>query len=156
MSDEAKAIYQDVLDGVTNAYLRGDWAAYKELLVLPQRFGTFDGTLSFETEETLKVMFERYCEMLKQLQVRELVRLCDSAVFRKDGSIEGTHISHFLRNGQPVTDSYPAKSFLERRDGRWKVVSSENAIDRTSMPFSAFNCVNLEDQYSHKRPGTSE
>ena len=133
MSEQAKQVYQDLLDEIAGYYTLGDWGGFRRVIHVPHRFVTFEASFVIPTEVELRRLFDAFRDHQRALGVTDFARVCEAAMFRGEAGIEGTHVTHLLRNGNYVEEPFPAKTILRKIDGQWKVTSSDNAVDRRSM-----------------------
>lgn len=136
--DKAIEIYQTMLDDIRRSYSERDFSIYHGHLHIPQVCSTFDGTEQIDTVEQLQETFHCVCDYLTGLGVTEFHRVCTSAVVFGPDKIIGTHTTTLISNGKNLREPYEVWVTMERIEGQWKVVSSENAISGTSWQAYAF------------------
>ncbi|QUJ75467.1 hypothetical protein KDD17_10830 [Sulfitobacter albidus] len=68
-----------------------------------------------------------------------LVRITEVAEFRSDTRIEATHMTHMMAGDLRVNDPFPNFSVLEFISGRWRIASSQYAVDARSHVDRAIN-----------------
>lgn len=134
MSEEAKEIYQRVIDVLSDALMEGDFSKFGPYFTLPHVMQTLSGTLRMEDEDELRRSFEGFSASLKAHRATHYIRLTDQAEFETPDRIVGEHTSHILRNAIYLAPAYPNRLVLDRVDGVWKVGNALNAIGNTTWP----------------------
>ena len=131
---KAIRIYQRVLDSVSEAVLQGDHATVSSYLSKPFHMRTVNGWFPLNTEEDIEQMVRSTHLSLKVQGATDYVRIARSAEFREDGSIEGVHISHILRNGTPLVPSYENRMRMKMIGDDWMVTMAKHAMDNFKWP----------------------
>ena len=72
-------------------------------------------------------------------RITDLIRVCDVAEFRTRTRIEAAHTTHMMCGSQRVADPFPCYSILEFIDDKWRVSSSQYAVDKTTTVGSALD-----------------
>ena len=129
--DEAKQIYQDLLDRIAQAYFENDFAYYVSIIGLPHRFTTGEKTHILETSEELHSSFNSFREYMIGIGITNFVRVCSDAFATPNGELIGTHTTHMIANGIRQGGPYLVQSALEWRNDRWVVIASNNALLET-------------------------
>ncbi|WP_139226794.1 hypothetical protein [Poseidonocella pacifica] len=103
------------------AFMQQDFGIARRLMTTPHRVQTAGYSAVYSTEHELWTMFNDFCRALTDREVTNLVRTVQSAEYLDSGCIEGTHRSHFLRNGSPVAAPYVMTLRMDRVQGEWKI-----------------------------------
>lgn len=126
----AKEIYQRNLDLVDKAFITGNWRAFRANVHVPQYFRSYDAEYYIETEVALRKMFGGFCDHAKATGMATFARFCVAARFIQPDLIEGIERGTVVRSQIFLDEPYDARCLLRLIDGTWRVISSENAIDR--------------------------
>ena len=129
-SQTAKEISEMLLKITGDALLSNDFETFAPCFHLPHLIETPDCKKVLENLDDMRVVFDRVSDDYHRRQVTNLVRICEVAEFRGDTRIEATHVTHMMCGNQRVVDPFPAFSVLEFIDGRWRVSSSQYAVDK--------------------------
>lgn len=142
--DEARAIYQGVLDAISQAMWSGDDAGVLAHLALPNRMGARDDMRLFETPDTLLDTVRRFRQGLVAMGVRDFHRICNKADFDPANAerITGNHTTHLLAGGTYVLEPILNEMTLIRRGGKW--LGAEN---RSLVESDHYSVINL----AHRR-----
>lgn len=151
MPEDAKTIYQNLLEDIKDAYLRDDFDAYLAMMGLPHEIKTFEDTHIFETVDDFRRLFEGMRDNLSGHGVTQFLRLCLEANFTSPDEIVGTHETHITRNTAYIQAPYPVMSKLQRRQGSWVVVASQNALDDKNSVGTV-----LRNAVGHSSPQTQQ
>ena len=135
-NEEAKEIFQEVLDRVSKAVLEYDEATLRDVIILPTRMTTQNAEIVFETVEDWLTLTLRVHRGLASLGVNHYVRLVQSAEFLSDSYIEGVYDTHSLCNAIPMAPAYTNRSTLKLVDGAWKFGMMEAEITNEQFPFT--------------------
>jgi len=128
----ARQIAQQLLELTANAVLEGDFTTFSAAFQLPHFIATNDRKAILETQADLHEMFHLVREDYLRKQVTDLVRHCDVAEFRGADTIESTHTTHMMSGNRRVNEPFPCYAVLERKDGVWRIASSQYAVDKTT------------------------
>lgn len=134
MSDQppvmtARQVSEMLLKKTASALMTRDFGAFEDAFHLPQVMTTNDSKIRVTDRKGLAQIFEKMCDHFEACGVTSLVRECEAAEYRSPTRVEATHISHVVADSQHVKPPYPVFSVLEWIDGRWKIVSSDYALD---------------------------
>ena len=125
----ASEISEMLLGETAAALLSADFDAFARCIALPHFIATTECNTTLETLEDLHFVFLGVIGDYDRKQVTELVRSCEVAAFRTETHIEATHTTHMMSGDQRVMDPFPSFSVLKHIDGRWKIASSQYAVD---------------------------
>lgn len=135
----AREIAQQLLDQTADALLSGDFDRFLPCFKVPHYVETIQGKQTIETVDAFQTLFQRVSRSYEDLQVTDLVRICDIAEFRSPTRIEATHTTHIMAGNQPVMEPYPCFAMIELIDDRWLVASSQYAVDKSTSHGRAFH-----------------
>jgi len=128
----ARDVSEYFLDLTARAILRRDADTVLRCFALPQKFRTAGSTATVSTPEEIVAVMDRMRDHLESIGATRLERNCVAADFRGPDRVEATHVSRLLRGDEDLVPPYPVFTVLERRDGVWRIVSSDYAVDDDS------------------------
>lgn len=131
---QAATILQTHLDDMAAAIMSGNFAAYRDGVVVPFHLVNHSESIAMETEEDLQEGFESFCEMLRSQRVTDYIRLVDSAQLLAPDLLTGRYITHVIAGGMRVIDPFSSQISLRRTGGRWCAASITNAIAKSRWP----------------------
>ncbi len=134
MSSDALSIYQDWLDTLHAAVLRGDLDVVAAHVSLPYLHQSEDARLVIETRRDMETGFHSFARMLKARGVNQFIGLATTAEYLSDDYIEGFHVAHALRNGVPVLPNYTNRAVLRRGAANWKLSEIEHGFSHGEWP----------------------
>lgn len=128
----ARQIYQETLDGMTAAVLAQDPAAFAEFVDYPYKIRVMDGEIVCRDSSDVARVVDNFIGQLKQNDVTELVRVCDSARFLASDHIMGHHTSRVMSGDREVLSPYVTRLGLYlSKDGRWRANLSDTVLSST-------------------------
>ncbi len=119
MSEDARAIYQDFLDQMSEALVSGDADAFLHHIHLPHRIITEDGVFEINDMTTARRHFDGFAGALRAQGVDAYVRVAKSAVFTDANRILGRHVADITSAGKRVVAPFENEMEIDRRDGVW-------------------------------------
>ncbi|QUJ75468.1 hypothetical protein KDD17_10835 [Sulfitobacter albidus] len=128
-TEQAMAIYQDLLDRISDSYKRRDFSAFAQMVAVPHAVRSFGPTAWIEDRTQLRALFDDICTHQAANAITDYDRHCLAARFTAEDTIDGTHETRMLRGAQIAQDPYPVRSVLRRINGVWWVTESDNAIE---------------------------
>ena len=131
---QAAGILQGYLDDIAGAVMTGDFAAYRDGVVVPFHLVTHTESLSLSTDDALREGFESFCAMLKSQRVTDYIRLVESAQMIDPDLIAGRYITHVIAGGMRVFDPFQSQITLRQVDGSWRAASITNALAKSRWP----------------------
>ena len=141
-ASDAIKIYQRVLDTVSEAMLRGDHQTVAKHIALPFHMRTCNGWFPHNTPEDIEHVVQSIHLSLKMQGATDYVRIATSAEFQEDGSIDGVHKTHILRNGTPIVPAYESRIHYKQVDGIWVATTARHAMENHKWPISMPNIGN--------------
>lgn len=129
---DARSIAQNLLDMTGHAVMTRDYEMFWPHFNLPQTIMTPDGQRTSHNLDEFRQVFEAIHDHLISQKVTDLIRSCVAADFKSENVIETTHVSHVMSGAQRIAEPYPVFSVLHALDGRWKIMSSDYAVEPKS------------------------
>ncbi|KIT18144.1 hypothetical protein [Jannaschia aquimarina] len=125
--DDAREIFQEHLDRVSQAVWDRDYDAVAAAISYPHRIGMPEGPGYIAPDaEAMKGHAKAFRESLSSMGATAYHRICRDAAFMANDRIEGRHVTYILSGGTYLVDPYPASMTLILKNGVW--LSSEVAI----------------------------
>ncbi len=134
--EAAKTIYQDILDALSAALMSYDPAILVSHVGFPFRMSTLERDFLIESEEDWLRSARLFHQNLVSLGVNHYIRLVSDADFLSENYIEGRHVTHTLCNATPVVPSYENRTVLTRKDGVWRIIQMDSAMQNDRWPIS--------------------
>lgn len=128
----AKDISEMLLEKTRAALLGNDFDAFAACVHLPHFIASSNDKKLIETRDDLHDIFKNVVQDYTSKRITELIRVCDVAEYRSETRIEATHTTHMMSGNQRIGDPFPVFSILEFIDGRWKISSSQYAVEKTT------------------------
>lgn len=128
----AREISEMLLEETRAALMADHFEAFAECIHLPHFIASSDDKRVLETLQDLRDIFKKVIQDYVSKRITELVRFCDVAEYRSPTRIEATHTTHLMSGNQRIGDPFPVFSVLEFIDGRWKISSSQYAVEKTT------------------------
>lgn len=128
----AKQIYQELLDRLSEAYMREDFDYFRSMIHTPHEFVTKSGETILNDDEGLHRAFITFRRYMDSQGMTDFVRTSKSARFVSETEIEGTHVSHLVCGTKWIEEPYLVMSQLKVIDGIWKVYASYHEINDKS------------------------
>ena len=123
------AIFDEVLQGITRAFMDRDFDLLKTLVRLPFFVEGRVGPQLLRSEDDLWEDFELYLSEFQSYQVTDIRRKMQSAQLLNARCIIGTYSTNILSGPKIVLPSYDSSMTLEKDDrGVWRAVSVHNAM----------------------------
>lgn len=133
-ASDALAIYQDVLDILSEATVALDAERLHTYVGMPCAWKTLRAQTIVDTRDELEAGIISYGQYLKSNGINQFIRLGSKAEYLNEDYIEGWHVTHHLQNATPIIPPYLSRSVLHRTDGLWKVVEIESRLDSPAWP----------------------
>lgn len=127
-------IYQDALDTVSVAVLRGDFDAYAAMIDLPYLIHTNAARLLVSTREDLRPTFTALHGLLRDRGVTHYERVARAADYVAPDRIDGWHFTHQLAQGAPVAPPHRSRHILVRRSDVWHFSEAYYATEANRWP----------------------
>lgn len=142
----------ELLGLTKEAYFEDDFALFQRAFMLPHEHLTLQGAAVLETEEDLRVLFERMKAEFQRLGVDDIVRPLVSAEFVTPHNILATAITHPYAKGTRVNTPYAVQSTLLRCGPDWRIATANYAIplDANGLP-TAIMPDAFPSEIDHKR-----
>lgn len=128
MTANARAIYQQLLDTLSQAIMTQDETMWKQHIHLPHFMTTCDGKLVLESQADLDFSLQDYCQALHKLKITRLERTCDTARYINGEVIVGFHTTKMLTADGTAYPTYPVRWVMQLESGVWKVAKSDSAL----------------------------
>lgn len=120
----AEAVFQNLLDRVTRAYLEDRFDLLEEAVQLPLFVQASESTKVFTTTADLEADFRRYMTRFLVHRVTDVVRRVTHAEQVGDRRIHGAYRTHILSDAQLVIPAYNSATTLEQGDDlAWRMTS---------------------------------
>ncbi len=138
MAGDALDILQTWLDRMADAIMSNDLDTTLAHFDLPVTRVLLDSWHVTQTRAEVARELNNLNEGLLSQGVNQLIRLGRDAEFLEEDFLEGSYITHMLRNAVPVIPSFKSRVMLRRSDGVWRLVEAQNgyAGHRWPMPFT--------------------
>ncbi|MEM6595054.1 MAG: hypothetical protein AAF672_09700 [Pseudomonadota bacterium] len=133
---DAREIYQTMLDVMTDALLSNDQPTLMSGVVYPFRMSTMEEEFIIESALDWQACTEAYRKNLLAQGVNHYIRLVTDAEFLSENYIRGSHITHTLRNANVVVPAYENRAILTRVDGVWRFSELDSALKNNRWPIS--------------------
>ena len=131
--EEAKTIYQDLLDRINACYDSCDFSSYLNMIHVPHHIRTTDSSFVLREESELRTMFDEFIKQMKKSGADTFKRECTSARFKGAHRIEGEHMTHMMRAGKYVQPASHARSMLMKVGANWMVCASQNRMNKNTL-----------------------
>lgn len=120
----AFAIFQNILNAVTQQYLSGDLDGLHQLVDYPLFMQNRQGKRMIDSFEMLKADFELYQNEFRIHGVTDIIRTVKTAEFVGRNQISGTYKTMIFGNGRIIVDPYESTMTLNlTSEGRWLMAS---------------------------------
>jgi hypothetical protein len=130
----AMQLVQSYLDEIGNAVLVGDWATYRNHVILPFTLITETATIVVTTEEDLRAGFDSFHAMLQFQRITQYIRLVETAVDLSDTLISGRYVSHFMAGAHRIVPPFRSTMTLRLVGNSWRAVAIVNSISNMQWP----------------------
>ena len=127
--ETAQEIFETLLQITRDALLAGDFENFQECFQLPHFIASAQDKMVLETREDMIHVFQKVTHDYTRKQITDLIRVCEIAEYRTPTRIEAAYLTTMMSGNQHVGDSFPCFSVIELIDGRWKITSSQYAVD---------------------------
>ena len=117
-----------LLDKTKRAYFEDDFALFASAFMLPHEHVTLQGWAVLETEEDLRVLFERMRAEFQRLKVDDIVRPLVSAEFVTPFKILATAESHIFSGKKRVAEPFAVQSTLLRCGMDWRIATANYCV----------------------------
>ncbi len=133
-NEAAKAIYQEVLDDLSNATLQFDPDVLRTFVQLPMQLSTLNEHFIIETMEDWLGSVKGFSQYMCSMGVNHFIRIAHEAEFLSENYIEGRHVTYIMRNAEKVVPDYENRTVLTRVDGRWRVSTMDTSMENDRWP----------------------
>jgi hypothetical protein len=133
-NEAAKAIYQEVLDDLSEATLHFDPEALCAGVQLPMQVSTLKELFIIETAEDWLGSAKGFSQYMRSMGVNHFIRIAHKAEFLSENYIEGRHVTYIMRNAEKVVPDYENRTVLTRVDGRWRVSTMDTSMENDRWP----------------------
>jgi hypothetical protein len=127
-------IYQDALNVVSDAVLKGDFVAFMAMFDLPYLMYTDTWRLLSTDEADLYPMFQTLHNELKSRGVTHYERVAREADYVARGRIQGRHFTHQVAHGVYVAPPHSGQETLVQRADRWLFSEAYYPTRTTAWP----------------------
>ncbi|MFW2542318.1 hypothetical protein ACN2XU_06725 [Primorskyibacter sp. 2E107] len=132
---QAREIYQEALDAMTQAMRTRDVSAFLRCIRLPLTMTTADAEAVFDSAPSLSARFSTYLDELETRGVERIERTCIAARFNSCGVIEGHHSTRLYKDaGFAVKPFTTLLKFARSPGGAWLNYRSETGLANSSWP----------------------
>jgi hypothetical protein len=126
---EARQIYQTTLDSMTQAMLSENPAGFAEYVTYPYEIRTVDGLVVCKSQADIVATVESFMARLKDWNVSEYTRTCDTAKFVTADHISGYHTTRVRSGDEDVLAPFLTRLSLYRtRSDKWKASVSDTSL----------------------------
>lgn len=129
------AEFQDWLDLVEDSVLKGDYATYRDHVVLPMSIVTQVSRMTIAAEEELRRGFDAWRGMLSGQGITATIRTPVALDTVSDGEVRGVYVTEYLAGATRVIE--PTRSAMHLTlspDGRWRCGLIESGLDNDRWP----------------------
>lgn len=144
-------IYQDALNGISQAFRDADFDAYAAAIDLPYLVQTREATLLVTEVEDLRSTFMALVDGIRARGVRHYERVARAADYVARDRIAGWHHTHILGDEGHLLYPHVSHHVIVRREGRWRF--SEAVYD---MLTASRWPLTEKDLFTHVRPSAVE
>lgn len=141
----AREVSEHLLNVTANALMTQDFDSFASAFGFPHRITTASSQMTVTTVAELRSAFENTCAYFQTQGVTTLERTCVAADFEGETRIKATHVSRIIRDGHDIMTPYPVLSVLERKDGAWKVIESDYALEDDTPQARAMLLAHADD-----------
>lgn len=117
-----------LLNRTKRAYFEDDFPLFASAFLLPHEHVTLHGWAVLQTEEDLRVLFDRMKAEFQRLEVDDIVRPLVSAEFVTPFNILATAESHIFSRGRRVAEPYAVQSTLLLCGTEWRIATANYCI----------------------------
>lgn len=132
--EAAKAIYQALLDDLSEATLRYDPTVLRDAVQLPMLLTTMNEQFVIENAEDWLGSVKGFHQYMVSMGVNHFIRIAHKAEFLSENYIEGHHVTYIMRNAEKVVPDYENRTALTRVDGRWRVSTMDTSMENDRWP----------------------
>ncbi len=134
--EEAKRIYQGVLDQMADALERGDINVLVGMMNFPFTLNTTKATFIIENPDELHRGARYVAQALSSMGTDYLILLASQASFLSENYIQGQHMTHTLCGASGLVPAYLNRMTLSRMGGRWLITCVDSMIDNATWPIT--------------------
>ncbi|MEL7099554.1 MAG: hypothetical protein AAGM84_12055 [Pseudomonadota bacterium] len=116
-------ILQDLMDTISDAFLRGDVKTWLGTIELPFTVVTNIGPQVFATEEDVRADFDQYIHELERNRITDIFRTALGTHSLGPNQMVGIYRTHILRGTEQALPSWQGGVVLHKRDGIWRARS---------------------------------
>ncbi|WP_439122668.1 hypothetical protein [Marivita sp.] len=117
-----------LLDMTKAAYFANDFTLFARAFMLPHEHVTLQGFAVLETEEDLRMLFDRMQAEFQRLEVDNIARQLISAEFVTPHNILATAVTQLFSNGVLANQPFAVQSTLLRCGQHWRIATANYAI----------------------------
>lgn len=125
----AREICERQINSTAKAIFDYNFEDFEVWFALPFEFETFDAKRTIETRADLEMSFQRVHRYYRRIGATRLERRCIEAEFRDQHTLNSTHETRVMREGELLLEPYPTFVVSHLIEGRWRIVKSTYAID---------------------------
>lgn len=130
-------LYQEALDTVSTATLKGDFAAYSAMIDFPYLLCTRTENFLVSQPEDLLSTFSNLSGALADYGVTDYIRLAHEADYARLDRIDGWHTTHILVGDQRIIAPWAARQSVVRRDGIWRFSEAHYPFLADTLPLTS-------------------
>ena len=134
-NEEALRLYQELLDRLSTAVLAGDLDTVSGCFSLPTRINTLASTITIETDAELREGYRQLGANLHASGATHFFWLAKMARWVSPNYIEAFHVTHALKNSQPLMEPYHARVMVRFDGENYMVDEVDIQLENTSWPF---------------------
>ncbi|MGR3270383.1 hypothetical protein DU478_17200 [Thalassococcus profundi] len=128
-------IFQDWLDAVGDAMLKGDYARFASHIALPLKIRTKTTEMQIGSDADLRMGFDAWDAMLKAQNATDMNRRAHDAQMTGDGLLIGLYSTRILRGTVPVVPVFESTAALRRVGTEWRAIALESGVQNRQWPF---------------------
>lgn len=129
-NDDPVAILDHLLDRTEAAYLAQDFDAFATCFAIPHVVGTFEGDVTVDSLDALRIIFTAMCNELTAMGVIALHRRPLEARLVDADTVQATFSSQHVMRGHQLSEELVAHCILRReaQDGAWVITEARYAV----------------------------
>ena len=127
MAFDSQREFRALLDEISDCFIRRDFQAWRDRLLLPFSLITKAGPVVLETQAEVRQNFDLYLQACDAMQLDQVVRRPMNLEECPDGTWIGTYETNLLRHGHRATDPYVSSALFHVVNGRFIIASILNA-----------------------------
>lgn len=150
------AIYQTMLDFVSDAVLRGDVAQYLAAIALPYTIHTETRRFDLATIDAMTATLLCVSGAFRRQGVTDYLRLGREANYVTRRQIVGAHYTHIMRGDERIAPPYIASQTLVFDGSVWRFSAARYAIANDMLPFTFPRAGTDPDRLPFHPPGAGQ